>query len=79
MNCPGRHLGQNFAWFGSERPFLQDEDQSGSRPHSFPVLYHLRSGTSPEQIRRGPELVGSGETGQLERERARVKCDSLSY
>ena len=41
------------------RCLLQDEDHSGSRPHSFPGLRHMRSGTSPERFQSGPELAAS--------------------
>ena len=49
----------------SERPLLQDEDHCGSCPHSLPGMYHMLSGTSPEQIRSDPELAGSEETRQV--------------
>ena len=32
------HLGQNFVCSDSEWRSIQDEDRSGSRPHSFPGL-----------------------------------------
>ena len=62
---------------GFGRCLLQDEDQSGSRPHSFPGLFHMRSGTSPEQFQSGPELVGSLESRQDVL--MRLICGFLSY
>ena len=35
----GDPFGQNFASSGCRRCLLQDEDHSGSRPHSFPDFY----------------------------------------
>ena len=43
---------------------LQDEDLSGSRLHSFPGLYQMRSGTSRERFRSALELEGSRESRQ---------------
>ena len=57
--CHGHLPGQNFVSSGYGRGLLQDEDHSGSRPHSFPGLYSMRSGTSPEWFRTGPGVVGS--------------------
>ena len=37
--CHGDLFGQSFASSGCRRCLLQDEDHSGSRPHSFPGLY----------------------------------------
>ena len=37
--CHGDLFGQSFASSGCRRRLLQDEDHSGSRPHSFPGLY----------------------------------------
>ena len=68
--CRSRHPDQKFAWCGSETPLLQDEDHSECRPHSFSGLCHMRSGTSPERNRSGPELAASEETRQVGRERA---------
>ena len=62
--CRGHLLGQSFASSGCGRCLLQDEDHSGSRPHSFPGLYSMHSGTSPERFRSGPELAGSRESRQ---------------
>ena len=45
----------------------QDEDHSGSRPHSFHGLYVVPSGTSPEKFRSGPKIVGSEESHQDKR------------
>ena len=53
----GQPLGQSCAQSGSERCPPQNEDHSGSRPHSFPGLYPMRSGMSPERFRSGPELA----------------------
>ena len=70
--CDGPPLGQSFVLSGSEVCSLQDEDHSGSRPHSFTGLCRMRSGTSSEQFRSGPELAGSGESHRGEI--ARLKC-----
>ena len=58
-SCRGHFLGQSSASPGFGRCLLQDEDHSGSRPHSFPGLPSIRSGTSPEKFRSGPELTVS--------------------
>ena len=58
-NCHGNLQGQSFVSSGFGRRLLQDEDHSESLPHSFPGLYHMRSGSSPEQFQSGPELAGS--------------------
>ena len=42
--CRGLLLGQCFLSSGRGRDLLQDEDHSGSRPHSFPGYYLMRSG-----------------------------------
>ena len=42
--CRGLLLGQCFMSSGRGRDLLQDEDHSGSRPHSFPGYYLMRSG-----------------------------------
>ena len=55
---------QSFVSFGSGKFLLQDEDHSGNRPHLFPGLCRMRSGTSPKRFRSGPELVGSEESRQ---------------
>ena len=57
--CHGRLLGQSFVWSGCGRGLLEDEDHSGSRPHSFPGLYSMRSGRAPEWFRSGPVVAGS--------------------
>ena len=44
-DCGGHLLGQSFASCGCGRCLLQDEDHSGSRPHSFPGSCHMRFGT----------------------------------
>ena len=62
--CPGDLLGQRFASSGYGRCPLQYENHSGSRPHSFPGLNSMRSGTFPKRFRRGPELAGSWESRQ---------------
>ena len=72
-----RHLGQYLVYTGSERPLLQDEDHSGSRPYSFPGCFHMCSGMSPERIRNGPELISSEESRQAGIER--LKSDFPSY
>ena len=56
--CRGGLLGQNFASSGCVRSPLQDEDHPGSRPHSLPGLYQIRSGTS-ERFRSGPGSADS--------------------
>ena len=43
---------------GVELP-VQDEDHSGSPPHSFPGLFYVNSGMFPERFRSSPELAGS--------------------
>ena len=57
--CRGHLLGQNFVSSDRERGPLQDEDHSGSRPHSFPGLYLMRSGRAPEWFRSSPVVAGS--------------------
>ena len=51
--CRGNLLGQSFVSSDRGRGPLQDEDHSGSHPHSFPGLYLMRSGRAPESFRRG--------------------------
>ena len=57
--CRGHLLGQSFASSGCGRCLLQDENHSGRRPHSFPGLCQMRSGTFPERFRSSPELADS--------------------
>ena len=57
--CRGHILGQNFVSSDCGRGPLQDEDHSGSRPHSFPGLYLMRSGRAPEWFRSDPVVAGS--------------------
>ena len=52
-NCRDRLLGQSFVPSDRRRDPLQDEDHSGSRPHSFPGYYLMRSGRAPEWFRSG--------------------------
>ena len=75
--CRRRRLDQTFALSGCERSFLQDDDHSGSRPHSFPGLLHMHSGKSRERIPSDPEIVGSEETRQSRIRR--LKCGFPSY
>ena len=58
-SCRGRLQGQGCLQSGFERCLLQDEDHSGSRPHSFLGLSHMHSRTSLERFRSGLELTGS--------------------
>ena len=53
QSCRGHLLGQNFVSSDRGRGPLQDEDHSGSRPHSFPGLYLMRSGCAPEWFPSG--------------------------
>ena len=46
---------------GCGRGPLQDEDHSGSRPHSFPGLFSMGSERPPERPRSGPAVTGSRE------------------
>ena len=62
--CGGHLLGQSFASSGCGRSQHQDEDHSGSRPHSFPGLCQMRSETYPEHFRNSPEVAGSGGSRQ---------------
>ena len=55
----GHLLGQSFALSGCGGGPLQDEDHSGSRPHSFPGLNSMRSGSAPEWFRSGPVVASS--------------------
>ena len=73
--CRDHLLGQSFAPSGCGRCPLQDEDYSGSRPHSFPGLYRMCFGTSPERFRSGPELAGSW--GSCRDVLMRLVCDFL--
>ena len=60
--CHGRLLGQSFALSGCGRNPLQDEDHSGSCPHSLPGLYSMRSGRPPEGLQSSPAVAGSRES-----------------
>ena len=62
---------------GSGGHLLQYEEHSGSHPRSFPGLFHMCSGTSPEQFRSRPELAGSWRSRQDVI--SRLICDFLSY
>ena len=44
FTCRVHPLGRCFLSSGHGRGLLQDEDHSGSRPHSFPGYYLMRSG-----------------------------------
>ena len=57
--CHSPFLCQCFVPSDRERDLLQDEDHSGSRPHSFPGLYLMRSGWTPEWLRSHLVIVGS--------------------
>ena len=57
--CRGHLLGQSFESSDRGRGPLQDEDHSGSRPHSFPGLYLMRSGRDPEWFWSGPVVADS--------------------
>ena len=59
-----------------KRRLLQDDDHSGSCPHSFPGMWQVLSGMSLERIRSGLELAGSEKTRQAERKH--LKCGSPS-
>ena len=59
QGCRGLLLGQSFASTDRGRGPLQDEDHSGSRPHSFPAYYVVRSGRATEWCRSGPVVAGS--------------------
>ena len=76
-NCRVALPGQSFVSSDSERCLLQDEDHSGRRPHSFPGLCRMRSGTSPYRFRSGSELAGSEEGRQDGT--MRLKCGFPSY
>ena len=56
--CRSQLLGQSFVWSGCGRCLLQDEDHSGSRPHSFPGFPRLCSGMFPERFRCAFVSVG---------------------
>ena len=56
--CHDNLLGQSFVKSGRGRCLLQDEDNSGSPPHSFPGLC---SGMFPERFRNVSLSVGSRE------------------
>ena len=60
--CTRVHLGSNLVEIGSEKPLLQDEDHFVNDLQLVPGFLYLGSGTSPEQIRSEPELVGSKQT-----------------
>ena len=60
--CRGHLLGHSFVSSECGRGPLQDEDHSGSRPHSFPGLYLMRCGRAPEWFRSGPGVAGSWES-----------------
>ena len=60
-SCRRSILGLILVKNGSRRLLLQVEDQSGSRPHSFPGLTYFNSGMSPRSVRSEPGLVGSEE------------------
>ena len=53
------HQSQTFVQSDSEKHLLWVEDLFVSRPHLFPGLYVVYSGTSLERFRSGPEKVGS--------------------
>ena len=57
--CHSPFLCQGFVPSDRGRDLLQDEDHSGSRPHSFPGLYLMRSGWAPEWFRSHLVVVGS--------------------
>ena len=59
--CHDNLLGQSFCVAGCRRCLLQDEDHSGSRPHSFPGFPRLCSGMFPERFRNASVSVGSKE------------------
>ena len=65
QHCRGRLLGQRFVPTGCGRDPLQDEDHSGSRPHSFPGYFSIRSGWAPEWLRSTPVAMGSSESHQV--------------
>ena len=46
--CRDPPLGQRFLATGRGKDPLQDEDHSGSRPHSFPGYFLVHSGWAPE-------------------------------
>ena len=52
-------LGQSFVSSDRGKGPPQDEDHSGSRPHSFPGLYLMRSGRAPEWFRSILVVPGS--------------------
>ena len=58
-NCRGPLLGQSFVSSGRGRGPLQVEDHSGSRPHSFPGLFLMRSRRAPEWFRSILVVAGS--------------------
>ena len=57
--CRGHLLGQSFESPDHGRGPLQDENHSGSRPHSLPGLYLMHSGRAPEWFRSGHVVAGS--------------------
>ena len=64
-SCSGRLLGQSFVSSDRGRGPLQDEDHPGSRPHSFPGLYLMRSGRAPEWFRSILIVAGSKENHRI--------------
>ena len=54
-------FGPKFCVVWRGRCLLQDEDHSGSRPHSFPGFPRLCSGMFPERFRNAYVSVGSRE------------------
>ena len=57
--CHSPFLCQSFVPSDRGRDLLQDEDHSGSRPHSFPGLYLMRPKWAPEWFRSHLVVVGS--------------------
>ena len=57
--CRNPFLGQSFVSSDRGRGPLQVEDHSESRPHSFPGLYLMRSGRTPEWFRSVAVVAGS--------------------
>ena len=73
--CHSRFLCQSFVPSDRGRDLLQDEDQSGNRPHSFPGYYALCSGWAPERFRSVPVIAGSSEGHRVALEHQ--ECGSL--
>ena len=61
-NCRGLLLGKSFASSSCVRCLFQNEDYSGSCPHSFPDLCWMGFETSPERFRSGFKLAVSWES-----------------